>query len=68
MGGIHTIRCVRGSKRERKFLELMDRKEVKRELLICKTMEVYKTDYDEYVISDGLYKTIEEEFEKIREI
>lgn len=68
MGGIHTIRCVRGSKRERKFLELMDRKEVKRELLICKTMEVYETDYDEYVISDGLYKTIEEEFEKIREI
>lgn len=68
MGGIHTIRCVRGSKRERKFLELMDRKEVKRELLICKTMEVYETDYDEYVISDGLYKTIEEEFERIREI
>ena len=68
MGGIHTIRCVRGSKRERKFLELMDRVGVKRELLMCKTMELFETDYDEYIISDGLYKTIEDEFERIREI
>lgn len=68
MGGIHTIRCVRGSKRERKFLELMDRNGVRRDLLICKPRELFETDYDEYVISDGLYKTIEEEFERIRGI
>lgn len=68
MGGIHTIRCVRGSDREKQFLQLMDNSGVKRELLICRKSEDFGTDYDEYIISEGLYRTIQNEFERIREI
>lgn len=68
MGGIHSIRCMPGSKREREFLKLMDREGVKRELLICKKGDIFETDYDEYIISDGLYRIVQSEFERIREI
>lgn len=68
MGGIHSIRCIPGSKREKEFLKLMDSAEVKRELLICKRGEIFEKDYDEYIISDGLYRIVQSEFERIREI
>ena len=68
MGGIHSIRCVPGSEREKEFLKLMDREGVKRDLLMCKKGDLFETDFDEYIISDGLYQTIAEEFERIREI
>lgn len=68
MGGIHSIRCIPGSKREKEFLKLMDSVGVKRELLICKKGLIFEKDYDEYIISEGLYRTIQNEFERIREI
>ena len=68
MGGIHSIRCVPGSKREKKFLQLMNEVNVKPDLLLCKKGLIFETDYDEYIISDGLYRTVQDEFEKIREI
>jgi hypothetical protein len=68
MGGIHSIRCVPGSEREKQFLQLMDNAGVKRDLLICKKGLIFETDYDEYIISEGLYRTVMDEFERIREI
>ena len=68
MGGIHSIRCIPGSAREKAFLQLMDDNEVKRDLLMCKRGELFETPYDEYVISNGLYQKIADEFERIREI
>lgn len=65
---IHSIRCIPGSKREKKFLSLMSKVGVKPELLMCKKGELFETEYDEYIISDGLYAQIEHEFERIREI
>lgn len=68
MGGIHSIRCKPGSVREKEFLRLMDSVGVKRELLICKHGKDFGTPYDEYIISEGLYRTISDEFERIRGI
>lgn len=68
MGGVHSIRCVRGSKREKEFKKLLDKAGVKWDLVLCKRGEDFETDYDEYIISEGLYKTIQDEFERIREI
>ena len=68
MGGIHSIKCIPGSKREKEFLKLMDSAGVKRELLMCKKGKDFETDYNEYIISEGLYRTIQDEFEKIRGI
>lgn len=67
-GGLHSIRCIPGSKREKEFLKLMDKIGVKRDLLMCKRGDLFETEYDEYIISDGLYQTISEKFERIREI
>lgn len=67
-GGLHSIRCIPGSKREKEFLKLMDKIGVKRDLLMCKRGNLFETEYDEYIISDGLYQTISEKFERIREI
>lgn len=68
MGGIHSIKCIPGSKREKEFLKLIDSAGVKRELLMCKKGSDFETDYDEYIISEGLYRTIQDKFEKIRGI
>lgn len=66
MSCIHSIRCVPNTKREKEFFDLLDSVDVKRELLICKDHETFETTYDEYIISDGLYRIIEEDFERIR--
>ena len=68
MGGLHSIRCIPGSRREKEFLQLMDDAGAKRELLICKRGDIFETEYDEYVISEGMYRLVRDEFERIREI
>ena len=67
-GGIHSIRCEPGTEREKQFLQLLKCMGVNMDLVICKKGELFDTSYDEYYISDGLYRLIEEEFENIREI
>ena len=68
MGGIHSIRCIPGSTREKQFKKLLDKVGVKWDLVIRKRGVDFETDYDEYIISEGLYRTIQDEFERIREI
>ena len=68
MGGIHSMRCIPGSKREKQFKKLLDKVGVNWDLVICKRGVDFETDYDEYIISEGLYRTIRDEFERIREI
>lgn len=67
MGGrIHTIKIIPGSKKESDFMKLLDSVGVKHDLVMCKRGLIFETEYDEYIISDGLYEQISEKFEKLR--
>ncbi len=58
MGRIHAIRVQSGTEEESKFMTILDSVGVKRESVICKLGMIFDTPYDEYLISDGLYKLI----------
>ena len=59
MGRIHAIRVQSGSEEESRFIDILDSVGVKHESVICKLGMIFDTPYDEYLISDGLYKLIQ---------
>lgn len=65
-GRLHTIKIIPGSKKESDLMKLLDSVGVKHDLVMCKKGLVFETEYDEYIISDGLYEQISEKFEKLR--
>ena len=65
-GRLHTIKIIPGSKKESDLMKLLDSVGVKHDLVMCKKGLIFETEYDEYIISDGLYEQISEKFEKLR--
>ena len=59
MGRIHTIRIIPNSEEESRFIDILDSVGVKHESVICKLGMIFDTPYDEYLISDGLYRLIQ---------
>ena len=63
---MRTVKIKPGSWTENKFLNLLKRHDVKMELVMKRSSEMSGKPYDEYMLSDGLYKIIQAELEKIR--
>lgn len=59
IGNLHSIKIKAGSKEEAKFTELLKTVGVDRSRVMCKPGYLFWTEYDEYIISDGLWKQIE---------
>lgn len=66
--GIHKLKIVAGSEAEVKFMELLNEANVKPETVMCRLGSVFETPYNEYIISDGLYKQIGDSLRKIRRL
>lgn len=64
--GIHILRIHSGSETETKFLNTLIEVGVKPELVICRVGAAFNKNYNEYVLSDGLYKQIQEKIWKIK--
>lgn len=65
MAAIHAVKIIPHTYEEACFLGLMDKVGVKRKALMCRRSTDFNTVYDEYVISNGLYKEIEYDLAKI---
>lgn len=65
MAAIHAVKIIPHTYEEACFLKLMDKVGVKRKALMCRRSTDFNTVYDEYVISNGLYKEIEYDLAKI---
>ena len=48
-----------GSEGEVYFIQLLEAVGVKPERVMCRLVSVFGTDYNEYILSDGLYKQIQ---------
>lgn len=58
MGKIHRLTVVPGNEGERYFMKLLNQVEVKPENVLCKRGEIFNTQYNEYILSDGLFNLI----------
>lgn len=57
--GIHKMKVEPGSEGETYFIQLPEEVGVKPERVMCRLGSVFGTDYNEYILSDGLYKQIQ---------
>lgn len=57
---IHLIKIIPGTIEETRFKILLQEVGAIPELVLCRTGAVFNTRYDEYVISEGLYRQISE--------
>lgn len=62
---IHVIKIYPGSETEDKFIKLLKDVNVKPDLIMCRLGSVFGTDYDEYILSDGLYRLIRDPLESM---
>ena len=62
---IHLVKIIPGSREETRFIEVLDSVGVNRENVLCRLGRLFRTEYDEYIISDGLYKQIPKVIENI---
>jgi len=58
--GIHKMKVVTGSEGELYFMELLEKVGVKPDRVMCRLGSIFGTDYNEYILSDGLYKQIQQ--------
>lgn len=58
---IHSIKVQPDSKGEQYFMDLLARVEVAHESVICRLGSMFGKEYDEYIISDGLFDQIRKE-------
>lgn len=61
---IHTLKIKPNSEAEQRFMELLQKVEVKPEAVLCRLGSVFGVPYNEYLISDGLYKQIQHYLER----
>ena len=59
MGKIHRIRIIPGSEGEEYFMSLLNSVDVKHESVMCRLGAIFDTPYNEYTISDGLFRQIQ---------
>lgn len=58
---IHNIKIYPGSSAETKFMRSLERVGVNPTMVMCRNGAVFGEDFDEYILSDGLYRLITEE-------
>lgn len=58
---IHILRIEPKSEAEDKFMQLLKEVDVKPKSVMCRLGSVFGTEYDEYILSDGLYKQIQKQ-------
>lgn len=66
MSRLHNIRIKPGSKQESQFTKLLNSVGVDRSNVHCRPGYLFWTPYDEYILSDGLYRLIEDKIHNIR--
>ena len=64
MGHIHILRIVPGSNGESEFFKALESVDVKPEAVLCRHGLLFNTPYDEYILSEGLYRLIRSQMEK----
>lgn len=64
---IHSMKIVPNSEGEQYFMELLKKVDVKPNSVICRLGSVFGTDYNEYILSDGLYRQIQDYLKNIKE-
>ena len=64
---MRTIKIRPNSYSEYRFKNLLNKVGAKPELIICRKGSEYGMDHDEYLISDALFRLIQEQSELIRE-
>ena len=57
---VHSIKVYPYSEAETYFMELLKKVNVNQSSVICRLGALFGTEYNEYIISDGLYKQISE--------
>ena len=68
MSAIHTMKVVPNSEAEKRFMELLKKVDVKPDSVICKLGDVFGVPYNEYILSDGLFRQIQDELRKVKKI
>ncbi len=64
---IHSMKIVPNSEGEQYFMELLKKVGVKPNSVICRLGSVFGTDYNEYILSDGLYRQIQDYLKYVKE-
>ena len=67
--GIHILKIKPKTKAEDTFMQLLKEVDVKPKSVMCRLGSVFGTDYNEYILSDGLFKQIQDKLsqEKLEE-
>lgn len=60
MGQLHVMKIVPDSEAEVYFMSLLDEVGVNHNSVICRLGSVFGTPYNEYVLSDGLFRKIKD--------
>lgn len=64
---IHILKIKPKSEAEEAFMQLLKEVDVKPDSVMCRLGAVFDTDYNEYILSDGLFQQIREHLLKIKE-
>ena len=59
IGRIHLVKIKPNTEEEKRFIKTLESVGVKRQSVICKQGFIFDKPYDEYLISDGLYRLIQ---------
>ena len=57
---IHNMKVVPNSEGEQYFMDLLEKVNVNPNSVMCRLGSIFGTDYNEYILSDGLYKQIQD--------
>lgn len=64
---IHILKIKPKSEAEKAFMQLLKEVDVKPDSVMCRLGSIFDTDYNEYILSDGLFQQIREHLLKIKE-
>ena len=64
---IHILKIKPKSEAEKAFMQLLKDVYVKPDSVMCRLGSIFGTDYNEYILSDGLFQQIREHLLKIKE-
>jgi hypothetical protein len=65
---MRSMKVVPGSEAEQYFMQLLNEVGVKHESVICRIGEIFDRPYNEYLISNGLFKVIQEHIQQKKNI
>lgn len=65
MPKIHTFKYRIGSKYENEFFRILRRYDVDPKSVMCRKGSIFHTPYNEYILSDGLYRLIQDDMNEL---